>query len=151
MKLFRIGGDVPDTKYIFMGDYVDRGYFSVETIELLLCLKARYPDRITLLRGNHEGRQITQVYGFYDECLLKYGTINAWKYLSDVFDYLSIAALIDNRVMCVHGGLSPFVRTIDRIDTIYRFQEIPNEGLYADLVWSDPEQDVEGYPPFFIL
>ena len=144
-KLFRIGGDVPDTKYVFMGDYVDRGYFSVETIELFLALKARYPDRITLLRGNHEGRQITQVYGFYDECMQKYGNTNAWKYLVDVFDCMSIAALIDDKIMCVHGGLSPFIRTVDHINSIYRFQEVANEGLYADLLWSDPEPDIVGY------
>ena len=143
-KLFRIGGDVPETKYVFMGDYVDRGYFSVECIEWFLCLKARYPDRIVLLRGNHEGRQITQVYGFYDECMQKYGSTNAWKYLVDVFDYMSIGAIIDDKIFCVHGGLSPFIRTVDHINSIYRFQEVANEGLYADLLWSDPEPDIEG-------
>ena len=136
---------MPDTKYIFMGDYVDRGYFSVECIELFLALKARYPDRITLLRGNHEGRQITQVYGFYDECMQKYGSTNAWKYFVDVFDCLSIAALIDDKIMCVHGGISPFIRTVDHINSIYRFQEVANEGLYADLLWSDPEVEIQGY------
>lgn len=148
MKLFRLGGDVPDKKYVFMGDYVDRGYFSVETVELLLALKARYPDRIVLLRGNHESRGITQVYGFYDECMQKYGSTNAWKYFMDVFDCMSIAALIDNKVLCVHGGISPFIRTIDHINSIYRFQEVANEGLYADLLWSDPEPDLEGYVSF---
>ena len=135
---------MPETKYVFMGDYVDRGYFSVECIELFLCLKARYPDRIDLLRGNHEGRQITQVYGFYDECMQKYGSTNAWKYLVDIFDCMSIAALIDDKILCVHGGLSPFIRTVDHINSIYRFQEVANEGLYADLLWSDPEPDIEG-------
>ncbi|KAL5993368.1 hypothetical protein ACLOJK_014292 [Asimina triloba] len=114
MKLFQTGGHVPETNYIFMGDFVDRGYNSLEVFTILLLLKARYPANITLLRGNHESRQLTQVYGFYDECQRKYGNANAWRYCTDVFDYLTLSAIIDGTVLCVHGGLSPDIRTIDQ-------------------------------------
>merc|ERR1711939_280142 len=139
MELFRIGGPNPDTNYLFMGDYVDRGYFSVETVSLLVALKIRYPQRITILRGNHESRQITQVYGFYDECLRKYGNANVWKYFTDLFDYLPLTALIDQQIFCLHGGLSPSIDTLDNIRALDRIQEVPHEGPMCDLLWSDPD------------
>mmetsp|Transcript_57329 Transcript_57329/g.136262 ORF Transcript_57329/g.136262 Transcript_57329/m.136262 type:complete len:325 (+) Transcript_57329:53-1027(+) len=140
LELFRQGGQIPDKNYIFMGDFVDRGYNSVETFELLLLLKVRYPAHITLLRGNHESRQITQVYGFYDECLKKYGNANPWKYCTEIFDYLTISAIVENSIFCVHGGLSPDIKLLDQIRTIQRVQEIPHEGAFGDLMWSDPDE-----------
>lgn len=128
--LCQVGGDVPETNYLFMGDFVDRGFYSVETFLLLLALKVkhssllssdhrssmdkfciwlccavqvRYPDRITLIRGNHESRQITQVYGFYDECLRKYGSVTVWRYCTEIFDYLSLSAIIDGKVRNITG------------------------------------------------
>jgi len=99
----------------------------------------RYPDRIVLVRGNHESRQITQVYGFYEECQQKYGNASVWKACCQVFDFLVLAAIVDGTVLCVHGGLSPEIRTIDQIRVVARAQEIPHEGAFCDLVWSDPE------------
>jgi len=128
-----------------MGDFVDRGFYSVETFLLLLALKVRYPDRVVLIRGNHESRQITQVYGFYDECIRKYGSAAVWRYCTEVFDYLALAALIDGRVFAVHGGLSPNLSTLDHIRVIDRKQEVPHEGAMCDLLWSDPEDGVEGW------
>ena len=139
MELLKIGGQTPDTNYLFMGDYVDRGYYSVETVSLLVCLKVRFPSRIFLTRGNHESRQITQVYGFYDECMRKYGNSNVWKYFTDLFDYLPLTAVVDNQIFCLHGGLSPSIETLDNIKMLERFQEVPQEGPMCDLLWSDPE------------
>jgi len=119
---------------------VDRGYRSVETFLYLLTLKVKFPDRITLIRGNHESRQITQAYGFYDECVKKYGSLNVWRYCTDVFDYLTLSALIEGKILCVHGGLSPKINTIDDIRKIDRKQEVPNEGPMCDLMWSDPDE-----------
>ena len=158
-ELFRIGGNSPDTNYLFMGDYVDRGYYSVETVTLLVAMKVRYRDRVTILRGNHESRQITQVYGFYDECLRKYGNANVWKCFTDLFDYLPLTALIENsvsapagthlarqamlmacsQIFCLHGGLSPSIDTLDHIRSVDRIQEVPHEGPMCDLLWSDPD------------
>ena len=137
---------------------MDRGFYSVETFLLLLALKVRYPDRITLIRGNHESRQITQVYGFYDECQRKYGSSNVWRWCCEVFDYLALGAIVDGRVFCVHGGLSPVLQAIDQVSfehpirvldfssltwiqirAIDRKQEVPHDGPMCDLLWSDPD------------
>lgn len=202
----------------YIGDFVDRGFYSLESFLLLLCLKVRYPDRMTLIRGNHESRQITTVYGFYDECLRKYGSANVWRYCCDVFDYLALGAIVlgasntlsppnesvsrevyeeeeieievcnadgdimsrfhrengepkgpngttghtgppgsgasgssggsngnpTGAVLCVHGGLSPLIDTVDKIRLLDRKQEVPHEGAMCDLLWSDPDE-IDGW------
>ena len=96
---------------------------------------------MTLLRGNHESKSITLIYGFYDECLRKYGSTNVWQYCTDVFDYLPISALIENRIFCVHGGLSPSIDVLDDINCLDRKQEVPHTGAMCDLLWSDPDDE----------
>ena len=96
-----------------MGDFVDRGHKSVETVQMLFCLKIKYPVHVTLLRGNHETRVTSRNYGFYDEVIRKYGNANAWRFTTDAFDYVGIGALIEGRLLCIHGGLSPEINTLD--------------------------------------
>ncbi|KAH3901846.1 probable Serine/threonine-protein phosphatase 4 catalytic subunit [Saccharomycodes ludwigii] len=135
-----------NTRYIFLGDFVDRGFYSLETFLLLICLKIRYPDRIILVRGNHETRQITKVYGFYDECIRKYGNCNVWRYCCEVFDYLPLGCSInDGTIFCLHGGLSPDVKNLNEIRCIDRKQEVPHMGAMCDLLWSDPDELVNSW------
>lgn len=144
--MLEVGGMIqqnPHLKYLFLGDYVDRGYYSVETATLLLCLKVNYPTQIYLLRGNHECRAITQSYGFYEECVRKYGHAGVWKLFMELFDHLSLSAIVDQKFFCVHGGISPTLPTIDDIRILSRVQEIPSDGCFADLMWSDPCTSIE--------
>lgn len=145
LELFKKGGPLPNTRYIFIGDFVDRGAHSVETMSLLLLYKVKYPKDIYLLRGNHETRVITQAYGFWDEIKKKYGNTNCWTYFVDMFDYLPIGAIVDGQVLCIHGGCSPDIQTIDQMRMIDRRQEPPSEGPFADILWSDPNDSQEGW------
>ena len=110
----------------------------------MLALKVRYKDRITILRGNHESCEINRLYGFYDECLKKYGSERVWKSFTDVFTCLPLAALVDNKIFCVHGGLSPKLTKIDNIKELNRFIDVPHEGPMCDLLWSDPDDSKLG-------
>jgi len=139
IELFKIAGDVPDTNFLFLGDYVDRGYYSIQCVTLLTLLKVRYPNRVTMVRGNHESRQVTQVYGFYDEVLRKYGSSRVWTSFTDMFDNLPLSAVIEGSIFAPHGGLSPAGTTVDEINSLMRFQEVPHDGAMCDLLWSDPD------------
>ena len=129
---------------MFLGDYIDRGKQSIETVCLLLCYKIKYPENFFLLRGNHECAQINRIYGFYDECKRRY-SIRLWRVFSDVFNCLPVAALIDEKIFCMHGGLSPELKNLDQIKNIMRPTDVPDTGLLCDLLWSDPERGIDNY------
>lgn len=147
LELFKMCGEPPFNNFLFMGDYVDRGNNSVECFCLIMALKVRYPDRITMLRGNHESCDINRIYGFYDEVEKKYGTDKVWKDLTSVFHVLPLSALVDNQIFCVHGGLSPNLEKIDAVKKLDRFKDFPQEGPMCDLVWSDPDDTKMGFSP----
>ena len=144
LRIFSFGGNPPKTTYLFLGDYVDRGKNSIETISLLLAYKIKYPKNIFLLRGNHECELINRTYGFFDECKKRYN-IKLWKIFSDCFNWLPISAIIENKILCMHGGLSPELTSIDCLKKIIRPTEVPDKGLLCDLLWSDPDRDAESW------
>ncbi|KAF9478534.1 phosphoprotein phosphatase PPZ [Pholiota conissans] len=137
IRLFEMCGFPPAANYLFLGDYVDRGKQSLETILLLLCYKIKYPENFFLLRGNHECANVTRVYGFYDECKRRCN-IKTWKTFIDVFNCLPIAAIVASKIFCVHGGLSPSLHSMEDIKRIQRPTDVPDFGLLNDLLWSDP-------------
>ncbi|CAG5117040.1 unnamed protein product [Candidula unifasciata] len=141
LLLLDMGGFPPHTSYLFLGDYVDRGRNSVEVICLLFAYKLKYPEKIFLLRGNHEEQSVNINYGFYDECKRRYN-VALWRKFNEVFNCLPLAAAVDDKIFCCHGGLSPELHTLDDVRRIARPTEIPEEGgLISDLVWADPNPD----------
>lgn len=142
LELFEVGCQVPKTNYCFLGDYVDRGYYSLETFLLLLVLKVRYPDNITLLRGNHESQNCTLTYGFYQECQDKID-YDVYTWVTSVFDLLPLSAIIGQELFCVHGGLSPRITYIDEINALNRKKEI--KGKMSDLLWSDHDDTINDW------
>jgi serine/threonine-protein phosphatase PP1 catalytic subunit len=145
IRLFEMCGFPPSSNFLFLGDYVDRGKQSLETILLLFCYKLKYPENFFILRGNHECANVTRVYGFYDECKRRCN-IKVWKTFIDTFNCLPIAAIVAEKIFCVHGGLSPSLAHMDDIRQIARPTDVPDYGLLNDLLWSDPadmDQDWE--------
>jgi serine/threonine-protein phosphatase PPG1 len=142
LELFHVAGKCPDVNYLFLGDFVDRGHFSVETISLISCMKLRYPDRVFVIRGSHESRAITKAYGFYGECLRKYGNANIWRYFTDMFDFLPLSAIIDKDVFAIHSGLSPALNnSLDKLKVINRFKDVTHGDLISHLLWATPVRD----------
>ena len=137
IRMFEMCGFPPTSNYLFLGDYVDRGKQSLETILLLLCYKLKFPENFFLLRGNHECANVTRVYGFYDECKRRCN-VKIWKTFVDCFNTLPIAAIVASKIFCVHGGLSPALSHMDDIRQIARPTDVPDYGLLNDLLWSDP-------------
>ena len=127
LRLFEYGGYPPESNYLFLGDYVDRGKQSLETISLLLAYKIKYPENFFLTRGNHESASINRIYGFYDECKRRY-SIKLWKNFTDCFNALPVCALLDDKILCMHGGLSPDLNNIDDIKKIVRPTDVPEQG-----------------------
>ncbi|PLN75790.1 phospho protein phosphatase PPZ [Aspergillus taichungensis] len=146
IRLFEMCGFPPTSNYLFLGDYVDRGKQSLETILLLLCYKLKYPENFFLLRGNHECANVTRVYGFYDECKRRCN-IKTWKTFIDTFNCLPIASIVAGKIFCVHGGLSPSLSHMDDIRGIARPTDVPDYGLLNDLLWSDPADMEEDWEP----
>lgn len=144
LRLFEYGGFPPRSNYLFLGDYVDRGKQGLETICLLLAYKIKYPENFFLLRGNHECASINRIYGFYDECKRRYN-VRLWKVFTDCFNCLPVAALIDDKILCMHGGLSPDLYNLDQIRNLPRPCDVPDAGLLCDLLWSDPSKDIQGW------
>ena len=137
LRIFENAGYPPKTNYLFLGDYVDRGADGLEVIVLLLAFKVKYSDSFFLIRGNHESRPMNKTYGFYTECTQKYNA-SVFNAIEDIFDLLPFAALINEKIFCCHGGLSPLLNSMSQINEIERPTEIPADGLICDLVWSDP-------------
>lgn len=144
LKLFEMTGHPPNERFLFLGDYIDRGKNGIESICLLLAYKVMYPEKIFLLRGNHECSTISRIYGFYDECKRRY-SVKLWKEFIQCFNFFPIAAVVEEKILCMHGGLSPELTELEVLNKLKRPLDVPDEGLLCDILWSDPSVDSQGW------
>ncbi|EAN84126.1 putative serine/threonine-protein phosphatase PP1 [Trypanosoma cruzi] len=144
MRIFEKCGFPPYSNYLFLGDYVDRGKHSVETITLLYCYKIVYPENFFLLRGNHECASINKMYGFFDDVKRRYN-IKLFKAFTDVFNTMPVCCVVSEKIICMHGGLSPDMTSLATVNEIERPCDVPDKGILCDLLWADPEDEVRGF------
>ena len=149
--IFNICGNISETKYLFLGDYVGRGWNGLSTFILLILYLIKYPNNLVFLRGNHDSRTFSRMYGLYNECLQKYSNKyeaeDIYNMINELFDLLQLAAIVDNKYFCIHGGLSPDLKKLEEINKLERKKEIPENGIITDLIWSDPNEEVDEYVP----
>ena len=146
IRLFEKGGYPDITNYLFLGDYVDRGPSSVNTISLLLCYKVKYPLNFFMLRGNHEISSTNRTFGFYDELAQTFSDHDeVFRRVNEAFDWLPMTALIDGRVLCIHGGISPRLSNLGQLRNLVRPIKFDENTLALDLLWSDPGVRVDDW------
>ena len=144
LEIFNICGLPPYTKYLFLGDYVDRGSNSIEVLVTLFVLKCMFPKKIWLLRGNHETRETTLLYGFAEECRIRYSS-EVYNWFVEVFAYLPLSAIVGDRIFCVHGGISSQLERLSQISNIERPVNVYEASLVQDLLWADPNPTIRGF------
>jgi serine/threonine-protein phosphatase PP1 catalytic subunit len=142
LRFIEIIGLPPKSKFLFLGDYVDRGDNSIEVITLLFSLKIKFPNQIYLLRGNHECSSVNDMYGFKDECIERYKGQGEyiWMEINKTLRMLPVCALVNKKIFCTHAGISPQLESLSQINKLNRNVEIPEKGILCDLTWSDPKK-----------
>jgi serine/threonine-protein phosphatase 2B catalytic subunit len=140
LNMMQKAGEPGTINYLFLGDYVDRGILGIEVVLFLIALKLCEPKTVVLLRGNHESRNMTEAFTFREEVLERFD-LEVYDLFMEVFDALPVSALIAKKYLAMHGGISPDLQKLEQINDLNRFQEIPLEGIFCDLVWADPLDD----------
>lgn len=145
--ILRRYGLPPEVNYLFLGDIVDRGEFSIQTVCLIMTLKVKYPKNVYIIRGNHEFRGPSKRGGFYSECEVIYPKTDIYEVYMRAFDQLPLAATINNRIFCIHGGLVPGFTSVEQLEQIQKLSCDDPEGFIAGLLWGDPAEDIDEFGP----